>query len=71
MEGIKRTSPTSTLQLEWVPSHIGIQGNEFADIKAKKAAREKLQHMQLPLRKLKAAQVMEINWHTTQSSRAQ
>src|SRR5947207_3362309 len=71
MEEIKRARPTSTLQLEWVPSHMGIQGNETADTEAKQAARDKLQHTQLPRRKLKAAQVTEINRHTVQSSRAQ
>jgi len=69
IEDLKRRKPSiSDLTLEWVPGHQGIPGNERADEEAKKAAlegRADLWQDYSQMRKLKSAQIMEINMHTT------
>jgi ribonuclease HI len=54
------TTLTYNMQLEWVPGHIGIKGNEKADQAAKSAAIEKINPVSRPTI-LKSARANEIH----------
>ena len=45
IDALHLTTPSYALRLEWVPGHVGIEGNEKADQAAKSAAIEKINPM--------------------------
>jgi ribonuclease HI len=45
IDALYETSPSYNLQLEWVPGHMGIEGNEKADEAAKEAALQRINPM--------------------------
>jgi ribonuclease HI len=53
------TTPSYAMQLEWVPGHVGIAGNEKADQAAKSAAIEKINPVQPTI--LRSARANEIH----------
>ena len=63
------TTPTYALQIEWVPGHIGILGNEKADQVAKSAAMEKINPAPQPT--LKSARANEIHQAIKQEQQKQ
>jgi ribonuclease HI len=42
IDTIHLTTPSYIMQFDWVPAHVGIDGNEKADQAAKSAAMEKI-----------------------------
>ena len=62
LDELQTQRPNLEFRIEWVPGHMDIDGNEKADIEAKKAALEKLRKEQAPPHhNLKSAQVTKIN----------
>ena len=59
IEALYLARPTYAMQLEWVPGHVGIDGNEKADQAAKSAALEEINPV--PPTILKSAQANEIH----------
>jgi ribonuclease HI len=59
IDAIYLTTPIYNMQLEWVPGHVGIEGNEKADQAAKSAAIEKINPVSRPTI-LKSARATEI-----------
>ena len=59
IDAIFLSTPSYNMQLEWVPGHVGIEGNEKADQAAKSAAIEKINPSPSPtiLRSARANQV--------------
>jgi ribonuclease HI len=60
IDALYSTTPPHALQLEWVPGHVGIEGNEKADQAAKRAAIEKI-NPAMPQTILKSARANEIH----------
>src|SRR5579859_3983882 len=60
IDALYLTTPSYAMQLEWVPGHIGIEGNEKADQTAKSAAIEKI-NLAPKLATLKSARANEIH----------
>src|SRR5579859_2401791 len=58
IDALYLTTPSYAMQLEWVPGHIGIEGNEKADQTAKSAAIEKI-NLAPKLATLKSARANE------------
>ena len=60
IDALYLTTPSYTMQIEWVPRHVGIAGNEKADQAAKSAAIEEI-NPALQLSILKSARANEIH----------
>jgi hypothetical protein len=59
IDALHLTRPTYAMQIEWVPGHVGIDGNEKADQAAKSAAIEEINPV--PPTILKSARANEIH----------
>jgi hypothetical protein len=60
IDTIHLTTPSYIMQFNWVPAHVGIDGNEKADLAAKSAAMEKMNQAPHPTI-LKSARANEIH----------
>ena len=70
LDRIKQQRPNLVFQIEWVPGHMDIQGNEKADEEAKKTAEGKLTGENPLLHcKLKLAQITRINTDITTAAK--
>ena len=70
IDALHLITPTFAMQLEWVPRHVGIDGNEKADQAAKSAAIEKINPMHQPAI-LKSARANEIHQSTAAEQQRQ
>jgi hypothetical protein len=70
IDALYLTTPSYEMQIEWVPGHVGIVGNEKADQAAKSAAIEKINPAPQPTI-LKSAQANEIHQAIKQEQQKQ
>ena len=61
LDELQNQRPSLEFKIEWVPGHMDIDGNEKADVEAKRAALEQLAGEPPLQRKLKSVQFMKIN----------